>query len=181
MSMQYVRKLGLHFGLAAALAGVGHVAVMASGSRTVRIQDRCDPETFDAAVGPGTCVGDGKTTFDDFIAELTENQSVGHWRFHSDEFTIKKGEAVNATNEGGEVHSFTPVSEFGAGGLVPILDQLSGQTTVADGCANPAVLGPSFLGPGQTSAPNTTLSPGLHKFQCCIHPWMRTEITVRKK
>jgi hypothetical protein len=32
--------------------------------------------------------------------------------------------------------------------------------------------------PGQTSVPQT-LSVGVHKFQCLVHPWMRTVVTVR--
>jgi plastocyanin len=33
------------------------------------------------------------------------------------------------------------------------------------------------LAPGQ-SVTLTDLDPGLHKFQCCFHPWMRATIRV---
>src|SRR5688500_8541319 len=32
--------------------------------------DRCEPESFDAAVGPGTCVRNGGVTFDKFAERL---------------------------------------------------------------------------------------------------------------
>src|SRR5260370_2201686 len=40
----------------------------ASSPMVVRMEDQCNPATFNAAVGPGTCVGDGTVTFDHFIA-----------------------------------------------------------------------------------------------------------------
>src|SRR5262245_28939207 len=40
---------------------------------TVRMHDNCDPETFNARLGPGTCAGPGGLRFDNFIAELTRN------------------------------------------------------------------------------------------------------------
>ena len=36
----------------------------------------------------------------------------------------------------------------------------------------------TLVPPGQTSVPQT-LSVGVHKFQCLVHPWMRTVVTVR--
>ena len=44
-----------------------------SDSLLVRMRDKCDPLTFNFAIGPGTCVGNGNVTFSDFIAELTED------------------------------------------------------------------------------------------------------------
>src|ERR1051326_685888 len=50
----------------------------------VDIRDYCDPASFNAAVGDGTCdrsIINGFITFDGFVAELTADQSVGAWRF----------------------------------------------------------------------------------------------------
>ena len=43
------------------------VAVSASdGTDLVKAQDGCEAARFNAAIGPDTFVGDGRTTFDDF-------------------------------------------------------------------------------------------------------------------
>jgi hypothetical protein len=62
------------------------------------------------------------------------------------------------------------VNEFG-GGLVP---PLNGALTPAPECNPGAVV---FLRNGQAQT-LTGLDPGLHKFQCCIHPWMRGTVRV---
>jgi hypothetical protein len=53
-------------------AAVGHDDVQ------VNIKDDCDPATFNAAVGPGTCSGNGKTTFQDFVAQLQANGVIAN-------------------------------------------------------------------------------------------------------
>jgi plastocyanin len=150
--------------------------VAASEVKVVQIRDDCDPATFNAAIPntPPTCVGNGDTTFANFIAQLTKNKVAGAWRFNPDQTTIHKGTPLAATNRGGETHSFTCVTQFG-GGVVPILNQLSGNTTPAVPCAN---MNPNFVGPGGSVAP-MTLDPGTYQFQCLIHPWMRSVVTVR--
>lgn len=175
MSERSLKGLALHLVLGAAVVSLTGVAVSSSDVRTVRIEDRCDPATFNAAVGDGTCVGDGDETFDEFIAELTDDQEARHWRFKEDQFDARVGDAVNTFNIGGEVHSFTAVAKFG-GGVVPILNDLSGNPEFAPECA---ALVPIFPG---ASGPAVTLNtPGVKRFQCCIHPWMRTEVTVRRR
>jgi len=39
------------------------VGLIARDSLAVRLKDKCDPTTFNASAGPGTCVGDGNITF----------------------------------------------------------------------------------------------------------------------
>ena len=72
-------------------------------------------------------------------------------------------------NEGGRGHTFTEVAQFG-GGFVPPLNV---GLTPAPECTPEATIP---LAPGATEELN--LEPGLHKFQCCIHPWMRAAIRV---
>lgn len=47
------------------------VVLVARDSLVVRMRDKCDPATFNASAGPGTCVGDGNIAFAQFIRELT--------------------------------------------------------------------------------------------------------------
>jgi len=153
--------------------------------RTVTLRDDCDPATFNAdppaGVGPGTCVGDGDTTFADFLDEVFSTGSAEKWRFNPDESEAERG--VNARNRGGELHTFTEVPHFG-GGFVEVLNL---GVAPLDQCAVriPGVgLVPaqtaidSFVFPNTTSK-TTALAKGVHRFQCCIHPWMHSTITVK--
>ena len=142
------------------------------GAQVIQIQDRCDPVTFTANDIP--CVGNGDTTFTDFLAEFLKNGSVGHWRFHPDNTDIRAGQPITATNVGGEFHTFTKVDQFGPG-CVPQLNQ--GQAPPAF-CNDPAVFPGTGVPPGG-SRTVTGLAPGTYKFQCLIHPWMHTIVTVR--
>lgn len=148
----------------------------ADSTRTIKIFDKCDPATFNAAIGPGTCVGSGDVTFGEFIAELTKERSVDDWEFDPDETEIARGQAITARNFGGEAHTFTAVRAFG-GGFVPFLNDLAGTPVPAPECVTfPAVFG-TIVPPGRSSQP-IILGKGVHEFQCCIHPWMRTTIVV---
>jgi hypothetical protein len=88
---------------------------------------------------------------------------------------IALGQSFVATNRGGEVHTFTEVEEFG-GGIVASLNELSGNPVPAPECGR---LAPAdFLAPGGALR-DTPDEAGVEKYQCCIHPWMRTTVTVR--
>jgi len=147
-----------------------------SDGERVRIQDDCDPATFDAVLGPGACLGKGDTTFQEFIAELTATKIAEDWKFDDDHFSVAPGSRITATNRGGETHTFTQVANFG-GGFVPALNALSGNPTPVPECSFPAV-GSSFVPPGGSRA-GTAPAGGTVKFQCCIHPWMRAVATVK--
>jgi hypothetical protein len=145
-------------------------------SRTVRMFDDCDPASFDAALhDPNACIGKGKTTFDRFIAELTRSQVAQKWRFDPQHVEVEKGNDVFAINKGGEVHTFTRVAKFG-GGIVPILNTLSGNPTPAAECTT---LEPDdFVAPGGTYTAELSIDK-LQHFQCCIHPWMRADVRLK--
>jgi plastocyanin len=176
MSRRILLKLGVAGGLSVALAVAGSTG-FAAGVRTVDAKDQCDPETFNAVLGPGTCVGhNGGVPFDVFIAELTQTQSVGAWHFAPGVVRMRDGEAVRARNTGGETHTFTEVKEFG-GGFVAILNELSGNPVPAPEC-DPTSPEIGFVPPGGVTDPDLE-EPGVHHFQCCIHPWMRTDVIVR--
>jgi hypothetical protein len=142
-------------------------------SRRVTMMDACDPTTFNAAIGPGTCVRQGGVTFAKFVAQLTKHQKVGAWHNAPPQMTAREGQTLLAINRGGEVHTFTRVETFG-GGIIPFLNQLSGTPVIAPECAT---LEPDdFVAPGHTYDEEKVGSAGTQRFQCCIHPWMRTVV-----
>jgi len=170
-----------------AAAALTTMAVAAKDVRTISVRDDCDPATFDAAIGPGTCVGEGDTTFQEFLDALADG---GHekWRFNSDR--TETDLAVNSSNRGGETHSFTEVKRFG-GGFIPLLNM--GQAPVGecallvngnpvptpDGNFVPGADALASLVPPGGSTDTKTLSRGTHLFQCCIHPWMKSTVVRR--
>ena len=156
-------------------AGAGAV----QGDKKIRLLDDCDPATFNAVLGDGACVGNGHTTFAEFIAELEETQDAHKWRNQPSEMHVNVGRPTLVENRGGEVHTFTPVAAFG-GGFVNELNGISGNPVPAPECLNFGSI--VFIPPGASedgpTAGSSDLPVGTHKFQCCIHPWMRTVIEV---
>jgi len=144
-------------------------------TRLVTLMDACDSTSFNAAVGPGTCSRAGGLNFTQFIDLLSAHQSVGAWQNDPSQTNARLGQALIAVNRGGEVHTFTRVAEFG-GGIVPLLNQLTGNTTVAPECL--ALPPQEFVAPGGTDTESLD-ETGVIRFQCCIHPWMRTTVRVR--
>ena len=162
-------------------------AAVARDARAFRVRDDCDAATFNAVIGEGTCVGDGGTTFQRFIDELTEDREVGAWKFNPDNTGIDRGDSTVIESRAGEFHTFTRVAKFG-GGVVQVLNDLSGNPTVAPECGAIDNLAPPtstnrFVPPGSAfpgpTAGSADLPRGTTRWQCCIHPWMRSTITVK--
>ena len=155
--------------------GVGAV----QGDKKFRMYDDCEPTSFNAVLGEGTCIGNGKTTFAEFIEELEETQDVKTWRNQPTQAQLNVGRPTEIENRGGEVHTFTRVAEFG-GGFIPDLNGLSGNPVPAPECLDFGSM--VFIPAGATEAGPTAgssdLPVGTNRFQCCIHPWMRTTIEV---
>jgi plastocyanin len=144
--------------------------------RLVQMMDACEPESFNAAVGPGTCIRAGGLTFAKFIALLGRHQKVGAWHFAPPTLNARVGQELLAVNQGGEVHTFTEVEEFG-GGIVPDLNNLSGEPVPAPECL--ALEPDDFVPPGGTYTDEVE-EEGTERYQCCIHPWMRAVVTARE-
>ena len=110
-------------GLALAALTLAPLSADASKSgNEIRVEDRCEPVSFNLAVGPGTCVGNGTTTFPEFAEDLNPvDFGDDHWRFQASGSSIRRGESIKVVNTGGEFHTFTEVAEFG-GGCVPDLN-----------------------------------------------------------
>jgi len=101
------------------------------------------------------------------------NAVIGHpsWRNDPGYLTLELGERLRVKNTGGRGHTFTEVANYG-GGFVAVLNFGLRQ---ARECADPTQL--PILAPG-ARAEVRGLALGNHKFQCCIHPWMRSLVKV---
>lgn len=163
----------------ATLSLTTHAAVQ--GDKKIRLLDDCEPVSFNAVLGDGACIGNGHTTFEEFIAELEATQDVHTWRNQPSNMLLNVGRPTLIENVGGEVHTFTPVAAFG-GGFVNELNGISGNPVPAPECLNFATM--VFIPAGATeegpTAGSSDLPVGTHRFQCCIHPWMRTVIEVQE-
>ena len=172
------RSRTIAFATASALAASLVAVAVASGaaqSRTVQVLDDCEAASFDAAIGPGTCVKDGGVTFSEFIDQLATQGRAPAWRFSPEHLKLAAGGTLEAHNRGGEFHTLTEVAAFG-GGCVAELNEVLGLTPVPE-CAVPGIFGTTGIAPGGTleTAP---LAAGAHRFMCLIHPWMKTTATV---
>jgi plastocyanin len=161
--------------LSLVLAVAGTVSA-SKAQRHVNMLDDCDAVSFNAAVGDGTCSKAGGTTFEEFIGQLLASGQAPAWRFAPDAISLPAGGTIVAPNRGGEFHTFTEVANFGGGCVQPLNDVL-GLTPVPE-CANAGVLfATTGAGPGgEVETP--ALAPGVHRFECLIHPWMRATVTV---
>jgi hypothetical protein len=165
-----------------ATGSAAHDAASSHGGAIVA-RDGCDPTSFNNAFNdPTICVKPGPVTFDEFVAELTATQTARAWRFNPPQATARSGEAMLVVNTGGEVHTFTPVRKFG-GGFIDFLNDLTGNTVAAPECLNMPAL--DFVASGGRSLiPGAALAAaadadGIARVECCIHPWMRTEVRIR--
>lgn len=161
----------------AAVAQPVQLAATAIVQHVVTLFDACDPETFNAALGPGTCTRSGGVRFERFVEQVGLHHSIGGWHFAPPDVTMRVGQLLVATNRGGEVHTFTEVEEFG-GGIVPLLNELTGMRSIAPECTH--LTAGDFLAPGASSSEEEE-DAGIEKYQCCIHPWMRAEVRVTPK
>jgi hypothetical protein len=172
------RRLATVAGIVALLVLVPAAgAAAASATRQVQALDDCDPTTFNAALGPGTCVGDGGTTFSAFIAQLLAQGRAPAWRFAPGQLSLDAAGTLQAHNRGGEDHTFTQVASFG-GGCIQALNSLLGLTPVPECAGFPGGAFAATLVPPGGTVTTTPLSPGIHRFECLIHPWMRATVSV---
>jgi hypothetical protein len=171
---------------AAAMLAVGLIlagpAGAASGGRVIEAQDACDPVTFGELCHRAGDSGP-RMTFQEVFAELGARHEVGAWRFDRERTGIKAGETLVAKmGRGGEFHTFTEVPAFGPGCIPEINVVMFGAGRPADVCLEeaapgvPAAFVTTGLLPGD--ALRMQLSRGTHRFQCLIHPWMRSTVTV---
>ena len=144
----------------------------------IAVRDDCD--STDPAWAPtgGCTLKGGAVNFAEFslllFSPLSAGSPVGHpaWRMDPTYVRIDPGETLKVTNAGGRGHTFTEVANFG-GGMIP---PLNGTLIPAPECAS-NVVGPTAIAPGAKLEVHD-LAVGNHRFQCCIHPWMRMLVKV---
>jgi len=161
------------------------VVAQSENNRKVAVLDNCDPNDPGWAPTGGCLLSSklGNVSFAEFgqllLSPLTINPVVvGHpsWRNEPSYLTLKFGKSLRVTNEGGRLHTFTEVAQFGGGRIPPLAVGL----LPAPACAlAPGATDPTAIAPGQ-SLEVTGLTPGLHKFQCCIHSWMHAAVRVEQ-
>jgi hypothetical protein len=154
--------------------GAGYGAI-ATGPRTINISDACDSTTFNT-LGPNTCIHNGGVTLNRFLELLGRHHHVDAWHYApGGRITAPVGSILHALNHGGEVHTFTEVKEFG-GGFLDFINQPAGTPTPAPECL--ALASSEFISPG-AFRDDPVDHPGLQRYQCCIHPWMRVTVEGR--
>ncbi len=146
-------------------------------NRKIAMRDECDPTDPAWAPTGGCLLARGAVRVAEFNAFLrspltipANGSLVGHpaWRNEPSYLSVEVGKSVRVTNEGGRVHTFTEVAAFG-GGRVPPLNIALSPAPECPGSVNVA--------PGERVSLEG-LPLGIHKFQCCIHPWMRAVVRV---
>ncbi len=156
-------------------AGENHIAWV-HGNGPIFLRDQCDPVTFNIAVSSGDCLAvptvGRRVPYQDFLAQLETNHNVRGWWINPTLLTTSSRELV-VYNTGGEAHTFTRVTSFG-GGFVPMLNKLAGTPAEAPECTIPK--SELLVPPGGEVLLLLSQTPGVLKFQCCVHPWMKMEI-----
>ena len=147
------------------------------------IYDNCDPRD-PAWASVGGCdldPSEGDVTLAEFGSLLMSPLStatIGHpsWRFEPSYLRVDFGKRLKVENEGGRDHTFTEVVAFGGGrvGGLNVGLVIAPECVLAPGTTDPTLLHP------EQSLDVSALGPGLHKFQCCIHPWMRSAVRVEQ-
>jgi hypothetical protein len=155
--------------------GTGPMANETRVPRTINISDACDSTTFNT-LGPNTCIHNGGVTLNRFLELLGRHHHVDAWHYApGGRITAPVGSILHALNHGGEVHTFTEVKEFG-GGFLDFINQPAGTPTPAPECL--ALASSEFISPG-AFRDDPVDHPGLQRYQCCIHPWMRITVEGR--
>ena len=165
-----MRRIGI---AVAVLVGVIAMGVAGAYGHEVAVLDDCDPNDSTWEDIGGCALPKGEVTraeFDDELLSPDATTVIGHqaWRNDPAYLKIRSRATVHVKNKGGRDHTFTEVAEFG-GGIVPPLNV---GLTPAPECDNADILPPG------ASMRLGDLDPGNHRFQCCLHPWMRTLIKV---
>src|SRR5204863_8628482 len=121
---------------------------------------------------------EGDVSFAEFGVELSSplapTSLIGHqgWRMDPAYDEIDADDTLMVRNRGGRAHTFTEVQNFG-GGKIPSPALNKGLATA------PECLVSTDIAPAG-KAEVTGLTEGNHHFQCCIHPWMRAIIKVKR-
>jgi plastocyanin len=167
---------------AAAAASLVLAAPAASAAgpqaKTMRLLDQCDKPSWDVEF-PGLCTTSaGSVTLTRFRAGLAKGGN-GNWWINNRNETINVGDSLHLVNEGGIVHTFTEVKSYGQGVVAEWNQAVPNEPAAVNIAGNPVGFNDfaTAVPPGTTS--DVVPAKGVHKYQCIIHPWLRTVVTVR--
>ena len=180
--MKTLLKAGVAAAVVVGVVALGGYIALADDNRNnnqIHVLDECLPGDpgWDPTGGCTLKPHQGDVSFAEFGALLRSTLTIpangfliGHpaWRNEPAHLSVREGKTVRVTNKGGRGHTFTEVAEFGGG----FVAQLNIGFNQAPECS-PATTIPL---PAGATVDITDLAPGLHRFQCCIHPWMRATI-----
>ena len=151
-------------------------AAQARDHRVLELRDDCEVESWSVVpCAYGDDEDDGSVSEAEFRAELSDG-GHGAWWIRQRAVTIDAGDTLSAENTGGIFHTLTEVDAFGRG-CVPDWNVAVEETV--ENCGRIVTPQSLNLAPGQSATTAAPLSVGVHRFQCLIHPWMRTTVTVR--
>jgi plastocyanin len=149
-----------------------------NGHTEIHPEDDCDPATFGALCRAGF---NGTTTLDQFRAQFAASFRVARWEYGGGDIRVSSGQSFRVDNHGGEAHTFTVVKQFGGGRVAPLNNP---NEAVAPECVAGANASNVDIASGAgitvtTGANGVIKTRGTFNVQCCIHPWMRTTVSVR--
>jgi hypothetical protein len=153
-------------------------AQVTSANNTIVMMDNClpgDPGWPAPGCSQKENLGDvSSAEFGQFLVSPLITGLVGHpsWRNEPSHLATGTGR-LRVVNKGGRAHTLTKVTDFG-GGSVPGFNIAM---TRAPECPMNPTLVRDAIPPGESATVN--LQPGLHKFQCCFHPWMRATVRIQ--
>jgi plastocyanin len=172
-----VRRIfqGTGVGVVITAAALALAPVAAAKPSKILASDACSPSFNVVFMDPTICNRNGGTPAEVFLQQLGQNGFAGAWRFSPSHVRVDAGDSLTVKNRGGEAHTFTEVSQFGGGGIVPPLNE------ILFGTPSP----PLFFDPNNLSfipaGGEETVTPtrGTHLFICALHPWMEDTVIVR--
>jgi len=168
------RSIAIAAFAASALLSVASAA--AAKPSEIYANDACSPSFNVALMDPTVCARNGGMPFNVFVDHVQRLKFVGPWHFSPPRVKVDAGNSLTFENRGGETHSLTEATQFGGGGIVPIINQLLfGTPTPPTFFFGPLNLVPAG---GDLTIPASTLTPGTHLFICVIHPWMHETVFV---
>jgi hypothetical protein len=157
----------------------GNAGVNSAVNPRISVLDDCKPGDPGWNPTGGCTLATGVVNLDEFNLFLSSPLSqsvVGHpaWRNEPSFVKVVGSATIDVQNDGGRFHTFTKVAQYG-GGRVPPLN--IGLTPAPECALAPGAPDPTGLIPG-ASLQVTGLTRGNHRYQCCIHPWMRALVKV---
>ena len=108
----------------AAAAVLTFVPVAAANPSKVLASDACSPSFNELFMDPTICTRNGGTPVEVFLQQLQQNKFAGAWHFSPKRVNVNAGDSLTVENRGGETHTFSEVSRFRGGGIVPQLNEI---------------------------------------------------------